>query len=136
MKPYRSTSAPSTSSQSSRPPANSDSFFKLSRCWGKELTDLGAKEKGARRSTFSLQRKAIVSKCANGVKRLAAETAKEHKGKKIGEGGGHTGRYRLLLRELLELAPVAHRKNALHWCYRQIHRAISPFEIRVRDRAS
>lgn len=55
MKPYRSIWAPSRSSQSSRPPANSESFFEVSRYCDKELTDLGTKEAGARRVRLSLQ---------------------------------------------------------------------------------
>lgn len=41
MKPYLSTVAPSTSSQSSSPPASSVSRLPLSARWEKELADLG-----------------------------------------------------------------------------------------------
>lgn len=50
MNPYRSTSAPSRSSQSSRPPASSVSRFWLLRMSDEELPDLGVAQPGANRA--------------------------------------------------------------------------------------
>lgn len=142
MKPYRSTSAPSTSSQSSKPPASSCSRRTFSGEWEKELVDLGPAEAcprfASRALDISQKKKKNHPVSENqSIKNLSAAKGalKSSKGRRRKK---HTGHGSPPLQEPQEWAPDAHKRRTWRrlpnsW-RRLFHREISPFEILFRYR--